>query len=102
MLIVAGVFQVDPDRRDEFIRGRAPAMEASRAEPGCLEYVFAPDPIVPGRVVLLERWTDEASLADHIAALRLARKDAAPSADEVPVLSSEILKYEVGAVAPLG
>ncbi len=102
MLIVAGTFEVDPARRDEFVRSRQPAMHTARAERGCIEYVFAADPIVPGRVVLYERWEDETALADHLEAGRLAREAAGPPpADGVPVLSSEILKYQIGDVGPL-
>jgi quinol monooxygenase YgiN len=104
MLIVAGTFHVDPARRDDFVRGRADAMAASRAEPGCLEYVFAADPIDETRVVLFERWEDQAALDAHLVALRERRaaSPAAPATPPVPVVSSEILKYEISSVGPLG
>ncbi len=102
MLIVVGSFEVEPARRDEFIASRRPAMEHSRAEPGCHEYTFAADPVVPGRIVLVERWEDEAALDAHLAAARAGRGGPPPSGDAVPVLASTIVKYEVGAATPLG
>ena len=50
-----------------FVVGRAEAMRATRAEPGCLEYVMAADPVDPSRVVLFERWADQASFDAHMA-----------------------------------
>ena len=67
MIIVGGEFEVDPAQRDAFISEREAAMRRSRAEAGCLEYTFAADPLEPGRVILFERWEDQASLDAHLA-----------------------------------
>jgi len=68
MIVVTGVFEVDPSEGEEFIRSREDSMRRTRDEDGCLEYVFAVDPIEPGRVVLTESWRDEAALSAHLAA----------------------------------
>jgi quinol monooxygenase YgiN len=68
MVIVIGTFVVDPDRRDAFIAERHDRMRTSRGEAGCLEYTFAADPLDPGRVLLTERWADQAALDAHLAA----------------------------------
>ena len=68
MVIVIGTFAVDPARRDEFLAERLERMRTSRAEAGCLEYTFASDPLDPGRVLLTERWADQAALDAHLAA----------------------------------
>ena len=53
--------------------------------------------------MLYERWEDKDSLRAHIAAMTTAREKAGPPADPgVPVLSSEILQYEISAVGKLG
>jgi quinol monooxygenase YgiN len=98
MLIVAGVFEVEPDRREEYLASRAETMRISRTEPGCLEYVFSADPIVAGRVVLFERWQDKQSLAAHLTAIRA--KPAAAGA--VPVIRSETAQYEIDVIGPVG
>lgn len=69
MLIVAGHFVVDPADQEAFVAGRVEAMQATRAEGGCLEYVMAADPVDPTRVILFERWADQASFDAHMALL---------------------------------
>lgn len=101
MLIVAGHFDVDPSERDAFIRGREEGMRRSRAEPGCITYVFSADPIEPGRVHLYERWESKDALAAHLAAMRTAPKPESPP-PPVKVLASEIQQYEISAAGPVG
>lgn len=103
MLIVAGEFQIEPGRRDDFLRSREPMMRASRGEPGCIEYVFAADPLVDGRVVLLERWESKEALAAHLQANRARQAQRSPDAPaDVPVFSSEIVQYEISSAGALG
>ncbi len=98
MLIVAGYFDVDPENRDEFIKGREEGMRRSRTEPGCLTYVFSPDPIEPGRVHLFERWESKEALAQHLKAMRDAPR---PSTD-VKVHGREVQQYEIATIGAVG
>jgi quinol monooxygenase YgiN len=100
MLIIAGRFEVDPGRRDEFIAGREAGMRESRAEAGCIDYVLSADPLEPGRVYLYERWESKEDLAPHLA--RMGAQRATPDPDAVPVLSADIQQYEISAVGPVG
>ncbi len=103
MLIVAGSFEVAPVDRDAFIASRHEAMRISRTERGCIEYTFAADPLVPGRVVLYERWEQQQDLDDHLSAYRARAAAATPSTDSpVTVLSSEIVLYDISGSRPLG
>jgi quinol monooxygenase YgiN len=79
MLIVAGSFDVDPAERDAFLAGRLDSMRATRDEPGCLEYVMSADPIEPNRVVLFERWADQAAFDGHMAAVQAAPRSGGPA-----------------------
>lgn len=79
MLIVAGHFELDPADRDAFLAGRSPGMIATRTEPGCLEYVMSADPIDETRVMLFERWEDQAAFDGHMAALSQAPKYVGPA-----------------------
>ncbi len=99
MLIIAGRFEVEPARRDEFLAGKDAAMRESRAEAGCIEYVLSADPVEPGRVYLYERWESKEHLAPHLARLRGPQPE---DHDAVPVLSVEIQQYEIAAVGPVG
>ncbi|HET9731284.1 MAG TPA: putative quinol monooxygenase [Acidimicrobiales bacterium] len=98
MVIVGGSFELEEGERDAFLAGREEAMRRSRSEPGCLEYVFAPDPLDARRVVLFEIWETEEALAAHGRALR----DAPRSEPSVRPVSAEIRRYDVSGVRPLG
>ena len=98
MVIVGGSFEVEPDQREAFVASRHEAMKKSRAEPGCLEYTVAADPVEPGRVVLFERWVDQAALDAHIAGIR----QAPPAAGGVAPKSASILVYDIAGERPLG
>jgi quinol monooxygenase YgiN len=99
VIIVGGSFDVDPAQRDAFIAERAGMIRRSRAEPGCLEYTFAADPVEPGRVVLYERWTDQASLDAHLAGLRSSPPGPAP---QLTATSTSIVFYDVSGERPMG
>jgi len=98
MLIVAGYFDVDPEQRDDFIQGREEGMRRSRAEPGCITYVFAADPIEAGRVHLFERWESKEALAEHIKGMR----DAPRPPSDIKVLGREVQQYEIANVGAVG
>ena len=97
MLIIAGVFEVDPAQRAAFIDERVAMMKRSRSEPGCIAYAFMTDPVEAGRVYLFERWESKEALAQHIATLR-----ADPPSFAVAPISAETQQYEIGAVGPIG
>lgn len=99
MVIVGGSFEIKADERDEFLAGRLEGMRASRSEPGCLEYTMSADPIDPGRVVLFERWADQASLDAHLAAMGSAPP---PTGRAVAPTSATITIYDVAGERPLG
>ena len=67
MLIVEGWVRLES--AGEIERLRDAAVEVARAtkadEPGCLEYACAIDLADPTLLRIIERWTDEASLAAH-------------------------------------
>ena len=104
-VIVTGTFELAPEDRDAFLAGREAGMRTSRAEDGCVAYVFAADPLEPGRVVLFEEWASEEALAAHAAALQAARASAPPRPADAPappkVLSSSITKHVVASSGPL-
>ena len=99
MVIVAGIFEVDPEQREAFLAGRFERMRTSRAEPGCLEYTFSADPLDPGRVLLYERWATQDDLDAHLAVP--AAPSASPATEVVPRAAS-IVVYDVAGERPLG
>jgi quinol monooxygenase YgiN len=73
VIIIAGTVDVDPARREAALDAGRPHIEGARAQPGCLAYAWAPDPTVPGRIVVLECWEDEAALAAHFSGAHYLR-----------------------------
>lgn len=65
MIVIEGTVRIDPDR----IEAARPEMEAmiqaSRAEPGCIDYAYAIDLLDPGLVRVSERWRDRDALKAH-------------------------------------
>jgi quinol monooxygenase YgiN len=97
IVIVQGVFTVDPEERDRFVEASIDGMRSSREEGGCLEYVMAADPLDPERVVLSERWESMDHLQQHLARPRdPSQGDARPAPRNV-----EITIFEVASSRPL-
>src|SRR3984957_21289030 len=98
IVIVQGVFSVDPSERDRFVETSVEAMRSSRQEDGCLEYVIAADPLDPERAVLSERWESMEHLQQHLDHQRAAPR----GADAGPVPRNvEITVFEVSSSRPL-
>jgi len=104
MVIVQGTFRVAPDDRDAFLAQSVANMVASRAEPGCIEYVMAADPLESDRVVLSERWASMEDLDAHLQRAGQRRSEVGDAASRAPVtvLNREMAIYEVASVRPLG
>jgi quinol monooxygenase YgiN len=56
MLIVAGWLQVEVGQREIYLTVANRFTRQARAATGCVEFVQAPDPIAPDRIVILELW----------------------------------------------
>jgi quinol monooxygenase YgiN len=97
MVIVQGVYQLDPADRDAFVAESAENMRIARGERGCLEYVIAADPLDPGRAILSERWESMEDLDEHLKAFTRRLKEAGAAATASPAVqpaSREIAFYE--------
>jgi quinol monooxygenase YgiN len=98
MLIVAGTFTVDPERRAEFLTGRVDAIQRSRAEQGCVQYAMSADAVDPGLVRLFEIWSSRDDLKSH---LENARSSGAPEGG-VPILGADLKMYVHAEEQPFG
>lgn len=65
-VIVAGWMDFEPGDREEALRHFSDSVVVTRRELGCLDYVFSPDPDVPGRMRIFEHWDSDASLTEHL------------------------------------
>ena len=65
MIRIAGTFRLPPESlaagREALIR----VIEATRAEPGCLDYAYAEDVLEPGLFRVSEAWESREALAVH-------------------------------------
>ncbi|SHG93981.1 Quinol monooxygenase YgiN [Kaistia soli DSM 19436] len=68
MLIATGHVHVEPSDLDEFATDLQALAEASRRRDGNLLYAVAVDDRAAGRLIVVERWRDQASLAAHLQA----------------------------------
>ncbi|MEA3389484.1 putative quinol monooxygenase [Sphingobium sp. CCH11-B1] len=80
MLMILGTFRLPADKMDAGRPAMTRMVEASRAEDGCVEYVFAEDVADPGLIHVKERWVDQAALDRHNAAAHMAEWRAAGAA----------------------
>jgi quinol monooxygenase YgiN len=99
VILIAGTVDVDPDRRDEALEAGKPHMEATRAWPGCLDYVWSADRLVPGRIYVFERWRSQEDLASHFAGPHyLAMRNTIASHG---LRGADVLKYRIDRSEPV-
>ena len=67
MIIVAGTVEFDPAQRRAALAAASQLFAATRAQPGCLDYVWCADPSSESRVYVYERWRDTPTFAAHLA-----------------------------------
>lgn len=65
-LYVTAVIATTPERADALREILLPAIDAFRAEDGCLGYTLLEDRREPGRFFTYERWRDQAALDAHM------------------------------------
>ncbi|MCU1497727.1 MAG: antibiotic biosynthesis monooxygenase [Acidimicrobiales bacterium] len=99
MIVVAGHMTIDPAQRETALAAIAAGVDATRAEPGNLDYRFSPDLDDPNRFNLIELWESEEAMTEHMATPHLAAFMTAI----VPCVSgsAEVIRYDVSASAPL-
>lgn len=71
-ILVTGVIDLDPAKRDAAIEAVTACMTATRAEDGNESYVFSADLADPGRFWVAEQWASEEAMALHMASPHLA------------------------------
>jgi quinol monooxygenase YgiN len=92
MILLTGWVDVNPERRDEALEAGRPHMEATRAWPGCLDYVWSADPLNPARIYIYERWQSAEALDGHFQGPHYRAMRDTIGAREITGL--EVFKYE--------
>jgi quinol monooxygenase YgiN len=93
MLILAGTIRVGAGMREAALLPVLQMVEATRAEPGCLEYSFAFDAVDDHLLRIFEVFVDEAALAAHRASPHMARWRAAMP--ELGISGRDMSEYQV-------
>lgn len=104
MVIVQGVYRLDPADRDAFVAQSEVNMRRSRGERGCLEYVIAADPLDPARAILSERWESMDALNEHLSGFARRHQEGGAAASAPPAVTPqdrEIAIYEATLVRQL-
>ena len=65
MIIVLGSVTVGEDKISEALEHSKIHVARSRTEPGCISHAVYEDPDVKGKLVFIEKWSDQAFLDEH-------------------------------------
>jgi quinol monooxygenase YgiN len=95
MLILAGTIRIAPEKRDAALVQIRRMVEATRAEPGCLEYAFSIDVLDDQLVRIFEVFADDAALAAHRASAHMAAWRAV--SPELGIGERDLSHYDVSA-----
>jgi quinol monooxygenase YgiN len=99
MQLIVGTVRLPPEN----LAAARPAMrrmvEASRAESGCLAYVYAEDIFDPGLIHVKELWEDQAALYRHFEAPHLAEWRA--SWGPLGIGARDLVMHDVGEGRPI-
>ena len=74
-------------------------VEASRAEEGCISYTYGVDILDPTKLLIVEKWVDDAALAFHFGTPHMAAFQQALSTLDVQI--TELAKYQADDGSPL-
>jgi quinol monooxygenase YgiN len=99
MIIVLARAEIDPEHLEPMREAARAMVAASRAEPGCREYVFSEELDAPGTLRVVERWASMEALESHFEEPHMARFQQALR--DHPPRSLEIEVFELGAARTL-
>lgn len=99
MLIVTGVFEIDPAHSERLRKAAIVMAEATRTETGCQTYAFWQDLDSATRIRVYEEWDDRAALEAHFEAphMQVWRAELAKGG----LLSRNVVTVANGDVQPL-
>ena len=99
MIVVVGQFRFPPERMEEARPVMRRVMEATRTEPGCVEYNYGEDVLDPGLIRVSEVWESHEQLAAHMQTPHMARWQRERA--ELGLTERNISVYEAGEGSPL-
>ena len=99
MLIVLAEATLGEGALDEARAAFTAMIEASREEEGCISYSYAVDVLDPNKLIIVEKWVDEAALDYHFSTPHMVTFQKALGALDVTI--TELAKYQADDGSPL-
>ena len=65
-IIISGTIDMPAENIGPALEEARPLIDGALAEKGCLDYDWCPDPRVPGRIRVFERWETQEDLHAHL------------------------------------
>ena len=93
MVIVSGVFEIDPKDHDAGVAAAIRMATATRQEAGCHSYAFYADLEDPARIRVFEEWESGDALERHFRTPHMAEFRAALG--RIKMVRGEVWRYEV-------
>lgn len=101
MIVIAGEFEIKPEKMNEAIAAAVEMQTETMKEAGCVVYRFYTDPENPNMIHLFEEWESEAHLAAHFQTPHMATFQKIFPDVRVSGEKDWIKKYVVSEAAPL-
>ena len=98
-ILIAGTVEIDADKRDAALAEAAALMADTRAQNGCVHYVWSADPTSPTRIYVFENWAATDALAAHLAGPFYAQM--LGLLGKYGVTSAEVAKFKVALEEPV-
>lgn len=99
MLIVLAEATLGEGALEEGRAALTTMVEESRKEEGCIAYSYAVDVLDPAKLIIVEKWVDDAALAFHFATPHMATFQAALAGLDISI--TELKKFQADDGAPL-
>ena len=99
MLIVLAEATLGAGALEEAREAFTAMIEASREEEGCISYAYAIDVLDPNKLIIVEKWVDDAALAYHFGTPHMAAFQAALGGLDVTI--TELAKFQADDGSPL-
>lgn len=99
MLIVLAQAKLGEGALDAGREAMAKMVAASRAEEGCVTYSYATDVLDPSKLIIVEKWVDDAALAFHFQTPHMAAFRQALSGLDLQI--TELAKYQADDGSPM-
>lgn len=99
MIVVIGQFRFPPEAMEAARPVLRRVIEATRAEPGCVQYNYGEDVLDPGLIRVSEIWESREQLAAHMQTRHMAEWQRERA--ELGLSERSIMVYDAGEGTPL-